>query len=511
MPAPRSVGIWLRVSTEDQARGESPQHHEARARAYAAAKGWTVATVYNLGGWSGKTVKDNPECRRMMHDIAAGRISALVFSKLARFARNARELLEFRDYFRDQKADLVAIDSNIDTTTSSGRMFFTYEAARAEWEREEIAERVAASVPIRAKLGKPLGGSAPYGYRWHERKLVPDETEAPIRKLLYELFLEHRRKKTVARVLNERGYRMRSRKGKSGRWSDTTVDRLLRDPTAKGQRRANYTKTTDSKKAWKLKPESDWVWHEVPAIVPAELWEACNAILTQSRAKHVRPAKRPRQIFAGLAVCHCGSKMYVKSNSPKYVCNKTGCKNKIPVADLEAVFKEELRGFFVSPQALAEHLDQANGQAQEKERLVASLEAEEARVSADMDKMMQLYLAGEIGKDGFGERYRPLEDRRNQVRDEMPRLQGELDYLRTTLSDSGRFLKDTRSLYEQFDDLTPEEKRKVVEQVCQQIVVGQGDITIELGFHPLPAETVANGQRTFRGSSPQGAGTAPGT
>lgn len=222
---------------------------------------------------------------------------------------------------------------------------------------------MAASVPIRAKLGKQFGGAAPYGYRWHECKLVPDETEAPIRKLLCELLLEHRRKKTVARILNERGYRMRARKGKSGRWSDTTVVLLLRDPTAKGQRRVNYTRTTDSKKAWKLKPEADWVWHEVPVIVPAELWEACNAVLADSRAKHVRPARRPRQLFAGLAVCHCGSKMYVKSNSPKYVCNKTGCKNKIPAADLEAVFKEELRGFFVSPEALAEHLDQANGEA----------------------------------------------------------------------------------------------------------------------------------------------------
>src|ERR1051325_6811259 len=95
--APRSeeskrVGIWLRVSTEDQARGESPQHHEARARAYATAKGWTVATVYNLGGWSGKTVKDNPECKRMMHDVAAGRVSGLGFSKLARLARHPREV-----------------------------------------------------------------------------------------------------------------------------------------------------------------------------------------------------------------------------------------------------------------------------------------------------------------------------------------------------------------------------------------------------------------------------------
>jgi len=31
----KKVAIWIRVSTEDQARGESPEHHEHRARAYA--------------------------------------------------------------------------------------------------------------------------------------------------------------------------------------------------------------------------------------------------------------------------------------------------------------------------------------------------------------------------------------------------------------------------------------------------------------------------------------------
>lgn len=58
----------------------------------------------------------------------------------------------------------------------------------------------------RGELGKPLGGQAPFGYQWVDRQLVPHPEEPPIRKLMYELFSEHRRKKTVARILNKVGF-----------------------------------------------------------------------------------------------------------------------------------------------------------------------------------------------------------------------------------------------------------------------------------------------------------------
>lgn len=493
--ATKSVGIWIRVSTEDQAKGESPEHHEQRARMYAASREWEIRTVYHLEAVSGKSVMGHPETQRMLGDVRTGRITGLIFSKLARLARNTKELLEFADIFKAIDADLISLQEAIDTSTPAGRLFYTMIAGMAQWEREEIASRVAASIPVRAKLGKPLGGSTPFGYRWVNRQLVPDAREAPTRTLIYQLFLEHRRLKTVARLLNDRGHRTRAAK----LFSDVKVERIIRDPTAKGSRRANFSRRVNGK--YSLKPEADWVWAEVEPIVSAELWEQCNAILDERRRTKKPPTKKVVHLFAGVARCVCGAKMYVPSTSPKYTCFK--CRNKVPVADLESVFREQLQGFVFSPERIAQHLEDADRGITEKSALAASLAKQRQSLAADMEKVYRLYINDRISPEGFDLRYRPMEAQLRQLDDQLPALQGELDFLKIQYLSSQEVIAEARNLYARWPDLTSDEKRTVVENIVQTVTVGKDEISIDLCYLPSHFEGATLGPRHETSSWPR--------
>lgn len=490
----KPVGIWIRVSTEDQAKGESPEHHEKRARFYAESKGWEAKEVYSLEAVSGKSVMGLPETQRMLEDIKTGHITGLIFSKLARLARNTRELLEFADIFREYNADLISLQESIDTSTPAGRLFYTMIAAMAQWEREEIAERVAASVPIRAKLGKPLGGQASFGYEWKNKKMVPVPNEVPVVKLIYELFSEHKRKKTVARLINESGYRTR----KGARFSDTTVGRLLQDPTTKGFHRANYTKSLGENKKWIIKPKDEWVYQKVEPIVSEELWDQCNYILDEQEKKNKKPTRKAVHLFTGFAFCHCGNKMYVPSSSPKYTCYT--CKNKIGTSDLEEIFLHQLRSYFFAESEITDYLNKADQVIKEKDELLKALEEEKRKVEKEMEKVYRSYIDDELDVKEYGRQYRPLTQRRDQIENQIPEIQGEIDFLRIQYLSSDQVLHEAKDLHSRWPDLSPEEKRKIIETITEKIVVGTEDISIDLCYIPSHSERIATGQHKLRGS-----------
>lgn len=489
----KRVGIWIRVSTEDQAKGESPRHHEIRARSYATVKEWNVVELYDLSGVSGKTVMEHPETQRMLHDIKRGHISGLIFSKLARLARNTKELLEFADFFRTHDSALISLQEAIDTSSPAGRLFYTMIAGMAEWEREEISSRVASSVPIRASLGKCTGGASPFGYVWKNNQIVIDQSEAPIRKHMYELFLEHKRKRTTARIMNDMGYRTRDGKN----FSDTTLDRLLRDPIAKGKRRANYTKSLGTGKKWDLKPEGDWVWTDVEPLISEEVWDQVQSLLSAgSTGKRV--ARKPaKHIFSGVTFCGCGGVMRVPSNNPKYVCTK--CKAKIPTADLEAIYRSELENFLLSEEHIADYLHSATDTVKGKMDQLDILIKEQKSLQHQIDKTYDLYMKDKISPDGFGVKCKPLEERLAQITEEIPKRQSELDLVKIDNLAVHSVLNQTTDLAQRWDQMSNDDQFSIVEAITESIIVQEGEIAIN--FHYLPffqtSDNLAMNQQGF--------------
>jgi len=473
------VGIWVRVSTDDQAQGESPAHHEYRARRYAEFNGWTVVELYDLAGVSGKSVWEHPECQRMLRDVKRGHIQGLIFSKLARLARNTKELLDFAQHFEQHKGALVSIDEKIDTSTPAGLLFYTMLGAIAQWEREEITSRLRSSIGVRAKLGKPLNGLAPYGYKWQDKQLVLVPAEAAIRREAYELFLTHRRKGVVARLLHEKGHRTRGGK----RFSDTQINRMLCCSSAKGLYRNNVFRVTTAG-GWKkeAKPESEWGAVECPAIISEEMFDRVAAILEEQTKPVRKPGKKPVQIFSGLLKCGCGGKMYVYTRSPNYTCAK--CKNKIGAAVLEEIFVGSIGDSLANPEEIAAHLGRSRSKIAERQERGDVIRAQVEGLRGEMKKLYELYMADGLSVEQFKGLNEPLYERLGQLTAELPKLEGEAAALAVGGLSVDAIAHEARSLAALWPTLDTDGKQRLASTLCAGIIVPDRDpdAPIEITF-----------------------------
>lgn len=472
----KNVGIWIRVSTEDQAKGDSPEMHLRRAKAYATSKGWNVKEVYDLSGVSGKSVIDKPEAQRMLRDIRSGHISGLIFSKIARFARNTRQLLEFADIFRESNAHLISIAENIDTSTPAGRLFYTIISAMAEWEREEIVDRVKSSMYERAKLGKKTGSNGQYGFKWEGDELVLHPEEAPIRKMMYELFLKEKRKKAVIRILTEKGYR--NRNGKE--FNSITLKRWLQDPISKGLRRTNYSQASEINKSMMLKPKEEWFFHECPAIVSEELWQQVNDLIDEQDSSRKPILNRKVHLFTNFIFCHCGTRMNVRSRMTHYKCVNPECSNKIRRDDMEEVFKSRLLDFLSNKKELEQYFKQSEKGLKRRQEELQLVKKKHKEVKDKINNLIELHTKGQIPTEAFGEYHKEPYEQLQQLEQQIKVLDEQV------LSDSVRndstsfIIKESQDLYSKWDTYTRDKKREIIEAVVAKIIIETDTVIINL-------------------------------
>ena len=214
---------YARVSTEEQAsNGVSLDLQEAKLRAYAEAKDWSLVEVICEDA-SAKSL-NRPGFQGVLSQIKAKEIDALLCYKLDRLTRSVSDLDHLTRTMNDHGVALVSLSESLDGTTAAGRMMMNLLAVVSQWEREAIGERTRAALNHKKANGQ-VYARVPFGYRRNGNRLEPVAEELIVVRRMREWQEGGVSLREIARRLNAEG--VPSKLG--GRWSHRTVGYMIQN------------------------------------------------------------------------------------------------------------------------------------------------------------------------------------------------------------------------------------------------------------------------------------------
>ncbi len=202
---------YIRVSTTMQATdGVSLDAQRAKIEAWAMLNDYDLKAVHVDAGISGKKTKNRPGLQAALNDCAKG--DALVVYSLSRLSRSIRDTMDISDYLSKTGADLVSLSEKIDTTSAAGKMVFRMLSVMAQFESDQISERVKFGMGYKKSQGGSMG-NAEFGFCVNEAgKLVEHESEQLIITTIKEYREAGMSLRTIVSRLDEQGYVSRAGK-----------------------------------------------------------------------------------------------------------------------------------------------------------------------------------------------------------------------------------------------------------------------------------------------------------
>ena len=318
------AGLYIRVSTEDQAReGFSLPEQEKRLRAMCEYKGYEIYKVYKDAGISAKTGNSRPGFEELLQDIRDKKCNTIVVLKLDRLTRSVFDWEKIIRFLEENDAYLDCANDDINTTNANGKMISRILTSVSQNEIERTSERTKFGMAGAIKEGH-IPHKAPFGYKHENKKLVPDEATKDQVIRIFNLYYQGNSYQTISNLYNKEKVF-----GKTN-WKDSTILKIIENPIYKGdfihgKRTKNPTYYEDV----------------VEPIISKELWEECQV----QKKKNSRNYKRNEDyLFLQKLKCpHCNRILAGKATRKKngsiyyyYYCHD--CKLNIKESDIEKEF-----------------------------------------------------------------------------------------------------------------------------------------------------------------------------
>ena len=354
---PLRVTYYARVSSESD---EQLNSLENQIRYYEDLirknRAWTFVPGYIDEGLSGISTKKRENFNRMVEEAAEDRFDLVITKEISRFARNTLDSIQYTRQLLSYGVGVFFQNDNINTLDEDSELRLSIMSSIAQDELRKLSSRVKFGHQQAIKQNVVLGNSRIFGYRKDQKRLVIDETEAPMVRELFELYAtDQYSMKQIETLFWEKGYRNLN----GNKIAHSTMANMISNPKYKGYYVGNKVKVVDMfTKKQKFLPPEEWVMFKdetgeiVPAIVSEELWDKANEILKR-RSEDVKNRQgicNHANLLTGKLWCtHCGQPYYRRESrdksgnkNSKWLCSGK-IKNGADSCGSFAIYEEEIK------------------------------------------------------------------------------------------------------------------------------------------------------------------------
>lgn len=526
----KTAAIYTRVSSDRQKEEHTIGSQVEALIEYAQAKGYTVPSewIFQDEGYSG-SILVRPGLEKVRDLASEGQIEAILIYSPDRLSRNYAYQVLLIEEFSHHGVEVVFIKSP-KADTPEDELLLQFQGMIAEYERALITERSRRGKRFKAKSGlvNVLSG-APYGYRYVKKTEISSayyeiiEEEAKVVSEIYRLYTEELVSiGEITRRLNVQG--VATRKGISP-WERTTVWAILRNPAYIGKACYGKTERAPRKKITRLlrkrggysprsssnreRPRQEWIEIAVPSIIKPEVFDLAQERLEKNKQLSARGTKEPT-LLQGMLVCsECGYAFYrassrtskrkiyyyrcLGSDDYRYQSGRVCSQRPVRQDYMDDLVWKEVMKLLKNPQLIKSEIDKRIKEAQElsptkvrKETLLRK----KRKIEKGIDRLLDAYQEGLIPLSELRKRIPDLRKRETGINSEFQSLEAQAmnqEKYQKIYQNMEVFLN---RLHESAENLDIIARRKILQLVVKEILVGLDNLTIR---HSIPTSGHSGG------------------
>lgn len=457
---------------------------------------WTYVEGY-VDRVRGENADNRVQFQQMVQDGYNGKFDLVLTKEVSRFARNTIDSLTYTRELLKHGVGVFFLTDNICTIEQDSELRLTIMSSIAQDEVRKLSERVKFGHRKAIEKGHVLGNSRIFGYDLVGTKLVINEHEAEMVRLIFETYAtDQYGLRYIENLLWDKGYRNRN----GNKIHHNTISGIITNPKYKGYFCGNKVKIIDYRtKQQKFLPESEWIIYKdesgetVPAIVSEELWKQANEVFIErsQKVKAIDRSAKKTSPLSGKIICGCHNEPFWRSSYSKrihpndsvyeWIC-RTKKRGKAHDCPTVAVYESELYDILGKlilelPNNIDSYVDdfiqiyQSSIDGDKPAKRIKDLTAELDSLEKKKSKLLDLYTDDVINKTEFKERNQTLNSAIAETRKRISEIQKQTQSDSTLLKDIS-FIRNLVKSYKSFEgNLTKEQIDDICEVLIESITV----------------------------------------